>query len=35
MASQGEVVYLIDSEGVVHALHTGQRRELWTYPTKQ
>ena len=33
MTSQGEVVYLIDSDGVVHALHTGQRRELWTYPT--
>ena len=35
MASQGEVVYLIDSEGVVHALHTGQRRELWTYQTQE
>lgn len=34
MASNGEVVYLIDTDGVVHALHTGQRRELWTYPTK-
>ncbi len=35
MTSQGEVVYLIDSEGVVHALHIGQRRELWTYPTDE
>ena len=34
MASQGDVVYLIDSDGVVHALHTAQRRELWTYPTQ-
>lgn len=34
MASSGEVVYLVDTDGVVHALHTGQRRELWTYPTK-
>ncbi|MDE2899596.1 MAG: PQQ-binding-like beta-propeller repeat protein [Chloroflexota bacterium] len=35
MASNGDVVYLIDSEGVVHALHTAQRRELWTYPTRE
>lgn len=35
MASAGDVVYLIDSEGVVHALHTAQRRELWTYPTQE
>ena len=34
MASRGDVVYLIDTEGVVHALHTAQRRELWTYPTR-
>ncbi len=34
LASRGEVVYLIDTDGVVHALHTGQRRELWTYPTQ-
>lgn len=35
LASKGEVVYLIDKDGVVHALHTGQRRELWTYQTQE
>ena len=35
MASQGERVYLIDKDGDVHALHTGQRRELWTYSTEE
>lgn len=33
MVSKGEVVYLIDKEGLVHALHTGLRRELWTHDT--
>ncbi len=33
MVNKGEVVYLIDTKGVVHALHTGLRRELWTHVT--
>jgi outer membrane protein assembly factor BamB len=34
IVSQGERVYIIDTEGVVHALDADRRIELWTYPTR-
>ena len=35
LASQGDRVYLIDNDGVVHALDAERRIELWTYDTYQ
>jgi outer membrane protein assembly factor BamB len=35
MASQDDRVYLIDNDGVVHALDAERRIELWTYDTDQ
>ena len=35
MASQGERVYIIDNDGVVHALDAERRSELWTFDTDQ
>ena len=35
MVSQGDRVYLIDTDGIVHALDAERRVELWTYDTQQ
>ncbi len=34
IVSQGERVYIIDTDGVIHALDADRRIELWTYPTR-
>ena len=35
IASQGERVYIIDVDGVVHALDAERRIELWTYDVQE
>ena len=35
IVSQGERVYIIDTDGVVHALDADRRIELWTYDAQQ